>query len=352
MLVLVTGGTGFVGAHTVAAVTRAGHRVRVLARDATAVEDALAPLDVPGDAVDVLVGDVTDRAAVSRAVRGADAVVHAAGVYTFDSRRRRRMWDVNVRGTELVLDAASRFDVGRTVHVSTFGALEPTPGGLVGLDSPPARVSEPYLSGKAAAEAVAREHQERGAPVSITYPPALLGPHDPKAGDQTTRLRNTLRGLMPVWPTGGFPIGDVRDTAALHAALLTAPPQQLDRHFGPGRHVSTRAYVRSLREVTGRALPAAFLPARAMLPFAYAVDVVQRVWPWHIPAEYGACLVCARDARPADVPAPLGLDPRPFRETLADTVRWLHRSGRLPARLAGAAAAAETVVTPRTGVAR
>ncbi|HEY0697357.1 MAG TPA: NAD-dependent epimerase/dehydratase family protein, partial [Micromonospora sp.] len=63
MLVLVTGGTGFVGSHTVAAVTAAGHRVRILARDAAAVDRALTPLGVASDAIEITIGDVTDQAA-------------------------------------------------------------------------------------------------------------------------------------------------------------------------------------------------------------------------------------------------------------------------------------------------
>src|SRR5689334_15995187 len=78
MLVLVTGGTGFVGAHTVAALTAAGHRVRVLARAPERVAPALAPLSVPADAVEVAAGDVTDETAVDAAVRGVDGLVHAA----------------------------------------------------------------------------------------------------------------------------------------------------------------------------------------------------------------------------------------------------------------------------------
>jgi hypothetical protein len=143
---------------------------------------------------------------------------------------------------------------------------------------------------------------------------------------------------MPVWPTGGFPIGDVRDTALLHAELLTTPRHGVDRHFGPGRYVTTRQYVQAVREVTGRALPTAFLPARPMLPFAYAMDLVQRVWPWHIPAEYGACYVCACDARPADVPSAFGPRPRPFVETLSDALYWLYRRGLLSTAQAGLAA--------------
>jgi dihydroflavonol-4-reductase len=338
MLVLVTGGSGFLGAHTVAAAVRAGHQVRVLARSGDAADRALTPLGVPSEALDFVIGDVTDRASVDRAVRGVDAVVHAAGVFSFDTRDNAATKRTNVRGTELVLEAARRFDVGRAVYVSTFGAMLPALGGMVGPQSPLGTAREPYLASKSAAEGIARWQQAQGAPVVIVYPPALLGPDDPKLGDQNARLRYLLRGLMPMWPSGGFPVGDVRDTSALLAGLLTAPSDGLDRHFGPGRYLTTRDLVRGVRQVTGRRLPAVFLPARAMLPFAYLVGLMQRVWPWHIPAEYGACYVCACDARPVVGTAALGIDPRPFAGTLADTVRWLYATGRVSAGQAGHAA--------------
>uniref|UniRef100_UPI0011781165 NAD-dependent epimerase/dehydratase family protein n=1 Tax=Amycolatopsis kentuckyensis TaxID=218823 RepID=UPI0011781165 len=98
MVIAVTGGTGFLGAHTVALLVAAGARVRVLARDPAAGT-------VP-DGVEVVPGDVTDEVAVARLVAGADAVLHAAGVYSFDSRRRAELARVNVAGTETVLAAA------------------------------------------------------------------------------------------------------------------------------------------------------------------------------------------------------------------------------------------------------
>lgn len=221
MLVGITGGTGYVGAHSAAAVLRAGHRVRLLVRDESAVERALAPLGVDAGNVDVVTGNVLDRFSVDRLVRGTDAVLHAASVYSFDSRARHELARTNVAGTEQVLETARRAGIGRIVYVSSFGALLPSPGKVLGPDSPVGRPRERYLAAKAAAESVARAHQEAGVPLTITYPPALLGPHDPKLGDQVTRLRNTLRHLMPIWPTGGLPMGDVRDTAALHATLIT-----------------------------------------------------------------------------------------------------------------------------------
>ncbi|MDQ2586815.1 NAD-dependent epimerase/dehydratase family protein [Saccharothrix yanglingensis] len=337
MLVSVTGGTGYVGSHSVAAVLRAGHRVRLLVRDESAVDRALAPLGVDPGAVDVVRGDVLDRFGVERLAQGADALLHAASVYSFDSRAHREIARTTVTGTERVLDAARRAGVGRVVHVSSFGALLPSPGRELGPDSPVGRPRETYLAAKAAAESVARAHQAAGAPVTITYPPALLGPHDPKLGDQVTRLRNTLRGLMPIWPTGGLPVGDVRDTAALHAGLLGGGGPEGNRHFGPGEHLTTRRFVALLREVTGRALPTAHLPARAMLPLGLVTGLVQRVWPWHIPAEYGALYTCACAARVAEGAS--GRAGRPLVETFADTVRWLHREGLLSTRAAGTAAA-------------
>ena len=71
-----------------------------------------------------------------------------------------------------------------------------------------------------------------------------------------------------------------------------------------------------------------------MLPLGVLAGLVQRVWPWHIPAEYGAIYTCACAARIDDAAAAAA---RPVAETFADTVRWLHGRGLLTARAAGAA---------------
>jgi dihydroflavonol-4-reductase len=343
MLVTVTGGTGFVGSHTVAELVRAGHRVRLLVRDANAVSTATRPLEVPSDSLDVVVGDVTDERAVAEAVRGADAVVHAASVYSFDRRRRAEMLRTNAHGTEVVLSAARRAGAGRIVHVSSIAALFGPGVRVIREQSPVGTTREPYAATKAASEAIARRHQEEGAPVVVSYPPALLGPHDPKLGDQTERLRNTLRGIMPMWPDGGLQIGDVRDTAALHVALLSPDvtgsdsfgPDSVGRHFGPGRYLTMREYVDGVREASGRRLPAVFLPPAMMTPVGRFVDLVQPAWPWHIPAEYGAIATVGAAVRVDPAASTLGLKPRPFADTVADTARWLADTGALTPRQAG-----------------
>lgn len=327
MLIAVTGGTGFLGAHTVAALLRRGHRVRLLARD---------PVGLTRPGVEVVGGDVTDVVAVRRLVAGADAVLHAAGVYTFDSRRRDELWRVNVRGTEVVLAAARRAGTARVVHVSTVGALYPTTAPSIGVASPVGESREPYLASKAAAERIARQHRSVGAPVVVTYPPALLGPQDPRLGDQNARLRDVLRGLTPIWPGGGLPVGDVRDSAELHARILDGSVSGA-AFFGPGHYLTTREYLAAVREATGRALPAVVLPARALYPVGRFADRLQRVWPWALPVQYGAIHVCATAVPVAgDVPSG-GVAARPVLETVRDTVAWLHATGRISDRQAGSA---------------
>src|SRR5262245_5883832 len=116
MKVALTGGTGFVGSHTVAALVRSGHQVRLLVRSADRVAPALEPLGVRH--VDVAVGDVTDREAVGRALDGCESVVHCASVYSLDPRMDAAIRRTNVAGTELVLKLASHRGLNPIIYVS------------------------------------------------------------------------------------------------------------------------------------------------------------------------------------------------------------------------------------------
>src|SRR5688572_28382870 len=129
MRILVTGGTGFVGSHAVAALLRAGHDVRLLVRDPRRIEAALAPLGA--GPVEHRVGDVLDARSVAAAMDGVDAVLHAAAVYSakrWDARSVRR---TNVRATEIVLEAAAAARLDPVVHVSSYVAQLPSRGATI-----------------------------------------------------------------------------------------------------------------------------------------------------------------------------------------------------------------------------
>src|SRR5438552_15021426 len=113
----VTGGTGFIGAHVVRALLRRGRTVRCLVRASSRLDNLE---ELP---VEVVVGDVTDRASLSRAMAGARWVFHCAADYRLSARRPREIYAANVDGTENVLGAATEIGAERVVYTSSVGAL-------------------------------------------------------------------------------------------------------------------------------------------------------------------------------------------------------------------------------------
>jgi nucleoside-diphosphate-sugar epimerase len=336
MRVLVTGGTGYVGSHTVAALIERGHTVCLLVRDPRRVTAALTPLGLPAAGLDTLGVDVPDPAAVDQAVRDCEAVVHAGSVFSFDSRDARRIGQVNVRGTDLVLGAAHRAGLDPIVYVSSVVALLPPNGRILTPDSPAGHPPGPYLGAKAEAERVARRYQEAGAPVVITNPGAVLGPHDPHLGDGLRRARNILKGRYPISPSGGLSFVDVRDVAKVHAAVVE-PGRGPRRYMASGTFLRFADLVAGFAAVTGRRLPTITMPARMLLPVARVVQLVQHVTPAHIPVEFeGAYFIgCAARCDDTKTRQELGVTPRDLEVTLADSLRWLVAHGHISHRQAG-----------------
>jgi len=346
MRVLITGGTGFVGSHTVAALVEAGHQVRLLVRAAHRVAPVVAPLGLQAGDLDTIVGDVTDPAVVDQAVAGCQAVVHAGSVYSLDSRDAGRIRQVNVRGTQLVLGAAQRAGLDPIVYVSSVVALLPPGGQTLTADSPPGHPPGPYLGSKADAELVARRYQQAGAPVVITYPGFVLGPHDPHLSQGMRMVRDVLKGRYPIVPSGGFPIVDVREVAAVHAAVLE-PGGGPRRYLASGTNAAGLAeLVARLGAVSGRRLPTVTVPAGLLLPVGRAVQVLQRIVPFHIPAEFEGIYVswCAARYDNTRTQQELGVAPRDLQATLTDTVRWLVEQGHISPRQAGQLPTPDTAV--------
>jgi dihydroflavonol-4-reductase len=189
LLVLVTGGTGYVGSHSIAALARAGHRIRVPARSPDGIGATLGPLGVDG--VETAIGDVTEPAAVEGALEGCEAVLHAASVFSLDPRKAAEMRSVNVRGTDIVLGSAHRLGLDPIVHVSSeLALLPPADGEVLTPDSPVGRPRWAYCRSKADSELVARRYQALGAPIVSVMPAAVWGPHDPRFGEGVTLAAN------------------------------------------------------------------------------------------------------------------------------------------------------------------
>lgn len=124
MQVLITGGAGFIGSHTVAAARSAGLAVRVL-DDLSAGRRENLPV-----AVDLVVGDVADPACVRQAVAGCDAVVHLAALVSVPQSlvAPAETFRINTAGTAELLEAARQAGVRRFVLASTCAVYGDLPG--------------------------------------------------------------------------------------------------------------------------------------------------------------------------------------------------------------------------------
>ena len=335
MKVVVTGGTGFVGSHSVAALLRRGHDVRLLVRNPARVEHALGPLGLDR-AVETVVGDVTDARKVEQALEGCDGVLHAAAVFTLDRRRDDEIAATNVRATELVLGTAHRLRLDPIVHVSSVSALLPPAGPVLRPDDEPGHPSGIYARSKADAERVARAMQADGAPVVITYPGAVWGPNDPTRGEQVQTVVNFLKsGVIPV-TTGGMLVVDARDLGAVHAACFERI-RGARRYMAGGEFLTLPRLVEILRALTGRRLLRVPVPAPTMRALGALSDVVQRIAPISLPLTHEAMVtltggVPCDDGRTTDE---LGIVFRPAEETIGDTLGWLHEVGGLTAHHVG-----------------
>jgi nucleoside-diphosphate-sugar epimerase len=198
--VAVTGATGFIGSHVVGQLGRAGWRVRILTRRVPANAQFA---DVPVDAV---IGTLEDRHAVARLVRGADAIVHAAG--RIKARSHAEFFAANATGTRLLVEAAiAGGNRPRFVLLSSIAARQP-------------QISD-YAASKLAGEAeLTRLDGEL--PWSILRPPAVYGPGDRETLAFFRALRIGLAMRPPV-RNARLSLLHVGDLAAAIAAVLNAP---------------------------------------------------------------------------------------------------------------------------------
>jgi 2-alkyl-3-oxoalkanoate reductase len=222
-LVAVTGVTGFVGSHLVAALARRGFGLRLLVR-------RWSPLpSLEGVAADMVLGDLSDEAALKRLVEGADAVVHAAGL--IKARRPSDFMTVNRDGTALLSAMAPD---ATFVLLSSLAAREPQ--------------LSPYAASKRAAEEVMAG---RSGPWLTVRAPAVYGP-----GDRETLayFKAVARGLAlrPKVPDARLSLIHVVDLAEALALALDQPLPPSTYEIDDGRE-GGYSY-RDMADAAGRAL--------------------------------------------------------------------------------------------------
>jgi dihydroflavonol-4-reductase len=269
----VTGATGHLGNVLVRELVRRGKRVRVLVEPGDDGR-ALAGLDV-----EIARGDVLRPETLAAAFAGVDVVFHLAGVVSISSLDVALVREVNVDGTQNVVEAVRRAAVRRLVYTSSIhGFTEPGTGGVLtesaGYD--PALAPGDYGKAKAEASRIVLDAVRGGMDAVIVNPVAVLGPHDYRLSEMGELIRMFARSGVPAGVDGRYDFVDVRDVAAGH--LLAAERGRTgESYLLSGERMTVREVMRILAEEAGTRPPRIFLPLRVAAAIAAFAPAFEKV---------------------------------------------------------------------------
>lgn len=252
MHIAVTGGTGYVGAHIVSRLLTAGHSVTLLVEPHWS-NDVLPHELASAGSVSVIRGDLRSPGVIDGLLEGCDAVLHGAGVVGTDDRREQLMWEINAHASERVMLRGVAQGLDPIVLLSSYSALFPPPGRVIGPDSPTAQGKSAYARTKSYADRVARRLQRDGAPVVVTYPSSVVGPALYTAPGITEQGWGTIVrfGVAPRVRQAGMMMIDVRDVAEVHTRLMR-PGQGPKRYLCGGQLLTFDEMIDAIERGSGR----------------------------------------------------------------------------------------------------
>jgi nucleoside-diphosphate-sugar epimerase len=215
---LVTGGTGFLGAYIIKHLVEKGYAVRAIRRRPQL------PAFIPAhifDKVEWVPGDVLDPASLEEAMEGVHAVIHSAAIVSFTPADRLAMYQTNVDGTANVVNAAVQKKVSRFVHISSVAALGRTAGGATVTEDrewQDNKINTHYAISKRFAEMEVWRGMGEGLRTVILNPSTIIG-----YGDWHTSSCAIFKSVydeFPWYTTGINGFVAVHDVAAAAVALM------------------------------------------------------------------------------------------------------------------------------------
>lgn len=325
---LVTGGCGFLGSAITRQLVARGKDVRVFAVPGESREN-LGELDV-----EIVEGDVRSRADAERAVAGMDTVFHAAAIYSDWAPDPSLMYDVNLRGTFNVLEAARRAGVEKVVYTASMvsvGRPEPGQWGDEDTKYEAWALDFPYSRSKFFSRELAEYFADWNLDVRVVCPGIVFGPGDlrPTPSGQLIVTSITTPGPA-IWFDGGASFVDVRDAAECHV-LAAEKGQKGERYLATAHNLTNEELVQAVLRVTGSERRMLKLPVGVARTIARAMDVQAR--------RSGKPPLLARDFfeyslkpsfyRNDKARRELGARFRPLEETIRDAVDYFRQRGMI-----------------------
>ncbi|WP_245612253.1 hopanoid-associated sugar epimerase [Sphingomonas changbaiensis] len=322
-----TGVSGFVGSAVARAVAAAGYPLRGLAR-ATSARANLA--DFPGELVE---GDLRDPAAVATAMAGVRYLFHVAADYRIWAADPEEIIRNNRETTRNVMEAASAAQVERIVYTSSVATLLPREGRAAD-ETRAAREDEvvgAYKRSKVVAERLVEAMvREQRLPAIIVNPSTPIGPCDVRPTPTGRIIVEAANGRMPAFVDSGLNLVHVDDVAAGHLRALERG-RIGERYILGGQDISLKETLRTIADLAGRRPPLVRLPRAPLFPLAWANEQWARA-TGRDPFLTLDGLRMAKHAMfysSAKAERELGHVARPYREAIADAIRWFRAAGAI-----------------------
>jgi dihydroflavonol-4-reductase len=325
--VLITGASGFVGAAVLRALAGRGLKLRALAR-------ASSPLaNLEGVDCEIAIGDITDPAAMARAMGGVRWLFHVAADYRLWARDPGQIRRANLEGTRAVMQAALAAGVERVVHTSSVATLRPGAGQPADESAAleEAQAIGAYKASKVAAERLVEAMvRDEGLPAVIVNPSTPIGPGDVKPTPTGRIVIEAASGRIPAFVDTGLNLVHVDDVARGHLLAIEKGVVG-ERYILGGQDASLRELLAAIAKLTDRRAPTLSLPRAPLYPLAWVAEGFAQVT--------GAAPFVSRDAlamaahhmffTSAKAQSALGYQARPYREALADALAWFRAAGRI-----------------------
>ncbi|MEN8097444.1 MAG: SDR family oxidoreductase [Chloroflexota bacterium] len=319
MKALVTGGTGFLGAHIVRELIEQGHSVTVLHRHTSRL-DALEGLEYESR-----IGDINDHEVVKEAARGCDWLFHVAAVSDYWRQDTDRLYQVNVEGTETVLQAAMEASVRRVIFTSTVGAIGVGEHDQIMDETHHFNLRPeqfPYGHSKSVAETKVRHAVALGQDVVIVNPTIVIGPRDLNMISGSIIIE-AARGLARFYLPGGADYVAVEDVAKGHI-LAAERGISGERYILGGENVTHSSVIEMVVDELGLKRPKMTIPAWMIRFAASAVDGARKILGNRIPFDGNQMRLSVRTLQFSSEKArsQLGYQTTPLRAAVVRAINW------------------------------
>jgi dihydroflavonol-4-reductase len=329
MKVLITGASGFIGSAVLRVILRAGYEARTLLRPTSDRRN------IEGLPVEIVPGDLKDRASLDRALKGCEGLFHVAADYRLWVPNPPVMYENNVGGTVNIMEAALHAGVKRVVYTSSVATLGLRKDGGPADETTPVTLDDMighYKRSKFLAEGeVLRMVDQEGLPAVIVNPSTPIGPRDMKCTPTGRMILQAASGRMPAYVDTGLNLVHVDDVAKGH--LLAFKKGRVgERYILGAQNLPFKEILVELAAITGNAVPRMRLPHNLVLPMAYIAETWARLMGSRQPllTVSGARLAKKRMFFSSEkARRELGYSTRPVNEALRDAVNWFKENGYL-----------------------